>query len=176
VLNNEKVQIARDPSITNDDQVNMGLTFTYFAAGPCTSSDDALKSGIVVGLYAGSCGHLVGTGLKLDLDPFVVHTVGGKSYGTLFQSSPTVPAPETVSASITALATPAGACGQWALNVEVGGVYTPALGLGGGNPFALVLWKSDYQAYGCFNVNDAVVGNRIPPPTRKVSRRARGRK
>lgn len=173
MLNNEKVQIARDPNTTNDDQVNMGLTFTYYAAGSCTLSDDALRSGIVVGLYAGSCGHLVGNGLKLDLNPFVVHTVGAQTYGTLFQSSPTVPSPETVSASMTRLATPAGACGQWTLNVEVNGLYTPALGLGGGNPFALVLWNSDYEAYGCFNVSDAVVGNRIPPPTRRVSRRAR---
>jgi len=111
----------------------------------------------------------MGSGLQLDLNPFVVHTVSGQSYGTIFQS----PAPETVSARIAALSTPAGTCGQWTLDIEVGGVYTPALGLGGGNPFAIVLRKSDYTAYGCFNVSNAVVGNRIPPPTHKVSRAAR---
>lgn len=150
----------------------MNLTFTYIAAGTCNISDDALRSGVVVGLYAGSCSDLVGSGLKLNLNPFVVHTVAGQSSGTLFQSSPTVPAPETVSAKITALPTPAGKCGEWTLNVQVGGLYTPALGLGGGNPFALILSKSNYQAYNCFNVNDAIVGNQLTP-TREVSRRKR---
>jgi hypothetical protein len=154
----------------------MNLTFTYIPGGTCYSADDALHSGINVRLYAGTCGDLMGTGLKLDLSPFVVHTVGGQSYGTLLQSSPTVPSPEKVSAKIVALTTPAHTCGQWTLNVEVSGLNTPALGLGGGNPFALVLLNSNYKGYGCFNVNDAIVGNQIPTPARTVSRKARRKK
>ena len=38
-----------------------------------------------------------------------------------------------------ALPTPTGACGAWTLNLEVAGLDTPAMGLGGTGPFALVV-------------------------------------
>jgi hypothetical protein len=102
----------------------------------------------------------------------VVHTVNHESYGTLFQSSPTVPSPETVSARIVQLPTPGGTCGEWTLNIEVAGLDTAAIGLGGGNPFALVIEDGDKNE-GCFDVTNAIVGSQTPPPPHGVRRRVR---
>ena len=68
-------------------------------------------------------------------DPFVVHTVNHEQYGTLFESFGS--SGETVSARLVALPKPVGLCGQWTLNLEVAGLNTAAIGLGGGDPFAL---------------------------------------
>ncbi len=168
VLGSERVQIARS-SQANSDEVNMGLTFTHLLDPTCDAGDDALNSGIMVALYAGSCGGLAGPGLSLNLDPFVVHTVNHQSYGTIFQSF----APETVSARMVALPTPIDTCGKWTLNLEVAGLDTAALGLGGGNPFALVLTDSDLHGYGCFDINNAIVGSQIPTPGHGVRRGVR---
>jgi hypothetical protein len=170
-LNSEKIQIARS-SNPSSDQVNMALTFTHLPDLVCDAADDALHAGIMVQLFAGSCDDLMGTGLALNLNPFVVRTVAGKSYGTLFQKSPTVPSPETVSARIVTLATPEDTCGKWTLNVEVAGLNTGALGLGGTNPFALELTDSDLHGFGCFDITDAIVGSQIPTPS-KVRRGVR---
>jgi hypothetical protein len=90
----------------------------------------------------------------------------------LFQMSPTVPSPETVSVRIVQLATPEDTCGEWTLNIQVAGLDTAAIGLGGGNPFALVVEDGDKNE-GCFDIDNAVVGGQIPPPTHKVRRGAR---
>jgi len=179
----ERTQIARSTSGTSD-QVNLAFTFTGSGSpilddppsivGPhCDDGTEALN-GIDVDLFEGTCNDLATAtgGLLLDLSPFVVHTVRHESYGTLFQSSPTVPSPETVSARLVELPTPGGACGQWTLNVEVAGLDTEAIGLGGGNPFALVVEDGDKNV-GCFDVTNAIVGNQIPTPARKVRRGVR---
>ncbi len=68
-----------------------------------------------------------------------------------------------------------GTCGEWTLNLEVAGLDTAAIGLGGGNPFALVVEDGD-KNLGCFDVNNAIVGNQIPPPPgHSVRRRVRRR-
>jgi predicted outer membrane repeat protein len=180
VPGSERTQIARSTSGTSD-QVNMAFTFTdsgspflddILSMGPnCEMGNDALN-GIDVDLYEGTCNDLATAagGLLLDLSPFVVHTVNHQSYGTLFQSSPT--SPETVSARIAQLAKPLGTCGQWTINIEVAGLDTAAIGLGGGNPFALVVEDGDKNE-GCFDVNNAIVGNQIPTPIHKVRRGVR---
>jgi hypothetical protein len=170
VPNSEKVQIARSGN-PNSDQVKMAFTFidNGLPLPPnCNSGNNALN-GVKVDLFEGTCAHLPSTGLLLDLEPFVVHMIGGQKYGTLFQSSPTVPSPETVSARIVAQPTPAHACGEWSINIEVAGLNTAAIGLGGGNPFALVL-EDGNKNEGCFDVTNAIVGNQIPTPGHKVRR------
>ena len=118
-----------------------------------------------------------------------MRTVNHKQYGTLFQSF----GPETVSARMVALPTPAGACGAWTLNLEVDGLNTKsaALGLGGTGPFALVvsdlhgdmidvgtaaaltLNEIEGDATECFDITNAVVGNQIPTPGHGVRRGVR---
>ena len=170
----EKTQIVRSSS-TDADEVNLAFTFTDHGSPTsddllCDAGNDALN-GISVDLFQGTCASPPTGGLVLDLTPFVVHTVGSVSYGTILQSSPTVPSPETVSARIVQLETPDNTCGQWTLNIEVTGLDTAALGLTG-NPFALVLEDSDKNE-GCFDITNAIVGNQIDPPGRKVRRDVR---
>ena len=167
-LSSERVQIARS-SAPNSDQVNIGLTFTELGIPTCEAGQDALNDGFDLSLYEGTCAALPTNGLALTLNPFVVHTVNHQSYGTLFQSFP----PETVSARMVALPTPMDACGEWTLNLEVAGLDTPAIGLGGGNPFALVLSDLNLHAWACFDVNNAIVGNQIPTPAHSVRRGVR---
>jgi len=183
VPGSERTQIARSTGGTSD-QVNMAFTFIDNGSpilddppsivGPhCDDGTDALN-GIDVNLYGGTCAELATAtgGVLLDLSPFVVHTVNHESYGTLFQSSPTVPSPETVSARIVELSTPEGTCREWTLNVEVAGLDTAAIDLGGSNPFALVVEDGDKNE-GCFDVSNAIVGNQIPTPIHKVRRGVR---
>ena len=80
--------------------------------------------------------------------------------------------PKTVSGRIVTLPTPPETCGKWTLNLEVAGLATATLGLGGGNPFALLLTDSDHHGFGCFDITDAIVGSQIPTP-RKVRRGVR---
>ena len=189
----ERVQIARSATSSNSDKVNMAFTFIYNGDPDCDiptgGDEDALNSGVGVALFGGTCASLPANGLILYLDPFVVHTVNHEQYGTLFQQFGT----QTVSARMVALPTPAGACGAWTLNLEVAGLNTPAMGLGGSNPFALVVTDLDGDAkrFGvapaltladitgdaalCFDVNNAIVGNQTPPPPHGVRRRVRRR-
>jgi len=165
----EKVQIARSAT-PNTDKVNIGLTFIYNGDPDCDlgplGDEDALNNGFGIALIEGTCASLPASGLFLTLDPFVVHTVNHESYGTLFQ----VKGPEQVSARLLALPTPLGACGEWTLNLEVAGLNTPALGLGGGNPFAILI--SDLvDATQCFDVTNAIVGQQIPTPPHHPTRR-----
>ncbi|MGC2756447.1 hypothetical protein [Candidatus Binatus sp.] len=74
---------------------------------------------------------------------------------------------------MSALPTPAGSCGEWTLNLEVAGLDTSALGLGGSNPFALVLTDTDGDRAGCFDITNAIVGNQIPTPGHRVRRGVR---
>ena len=186
----ERVQIARS-SNSNSDMVNMGFTFTYNGDPDCDiptgGDEDALNSGVGVALFEGTCASLPASGLVLYLDPFVVHTVNHEQYGTLFQSFGT----ETVSARMVALPTPTNACGAWTLNLEVAGLDTSTIGLGGSGPFALVVTDlhGDIEDVGvemaltladitgdaalCFDVTNAVVGNQTPTPGHGVRRRVR---
>jgi hypothetical protein len=59
------------------------------------------------------------------------------------------------------------------LNLEVAGLDTETLGLGGTNPFALILESTDLHMYGCFDITNAIVGNQIDPPSRTVRREVR---
>ena len=187
----ERVQIARS-SATNSDQVNMAFTFIYNGDPDCDvptgGDEDALNSGVGVALFGGTCAALPSSGLILYLDPFSVHKVNKQQYGSLFQ----VLGNETVSARMVALPAPTGACGAWALNLEVAGLDTKAMGLGGTGPFALVVTDLDGDqlrvgiaaqaltladilgdAAGCFDITNAVVGNQIPTPGHGVRRRVR---
>jgi hypothetical protein len=180
-MKTERVQIARG-SAANTDQVNMGFTFTYNGDPDCDiptgGDEDALNSGVGAALFGGSCASLPSSGLILYLDPFQVRTVNHKQYGTLFQSF----GPETVSARMVALPPPTGACGSWTLNLEVAGLNTPAMGLGGpgSSPFALVISDlfGDEEEIGvaqaltladitgdataCFDITNVIAGNQIP--------------
>jgi predicted outer membrane repeat protein len=167
-LKSERIQIARSSGM-NADEVNMALTFITVPNPTCDSADDVLDNGLTVELFAGTCGATTGSGLTTDLDPFVVHTINTQKYGTFFGST----APETISARMVAMPTPAGACGEWTLNLEVAGLDTPALGLGGSNPFALELMDSDMHSFGCFDITNAIVGTQIDPPTKTVRREVR---
>jgi hypothetical protein len=164
----ERLQIARSTA-ANSDKVNTAFTFIYNGDPDCDiatgGDEDALNSGIGVALFEGTCANIPASGLILYLDPFQVRTVNHKQYGMLFQSF----GPETVSARMVALPTPAGACGAWTLNLEVAGLNTGALGLTGSNPFALLI--SDFvEAEACFDINNAIVGNQIPKPAPGVRR------
>jgi len=162
-LNSERVQIARSAS-ANSDEVNIGMTFTSNGDPDCDIDEDALNNGIKLSLFAGTCSALPATGLILNLDPFQVKVVNHQSYGTLFQSF----GPETVSARMVAI--PSTACGEWTLNLEVAGLDTAAIDLGGTNPFALVLTDEEGDGAGCFDITNAIVGNQIPVPVHTVRR------
>jgi len=167
-LNSERVQIARSGS-PNSDQVNIGITFTSNGDPDCDIDEDALNAGIRLTLSGGTCSSVPATGLALSLNPFVVKTVNHQSYGTLFQNFGS----ETVSARLVALRTPIGTCGQWTLNLEVAGLNTAALGLGGTNPFSLVLEDEQGEGANCFNITNAIVGNQIIVPGHTTRRGVR---
>ena len=186
VPGSEQTQIARPTTSSNSDQINTTFTFIDHGspildtAGPlplrCDAGNDALN-GINVDLFEGTCADL-GTatgGLLLDLTPFVKHTIGGHSYGTIFQSDPPdmlQQSGESVSARIVPLETPwEEVCGEWTIHIEVAGLDTATLGLGGSNPFALVVEDGDKNE-GCFDIDNAVVGSQLTPP-HKVRRGAR---
>ena len=162
--NSERLQIARGTT-PDSDQVNMAFTFIENGFPACDAGDDAFN-GITVVLRSGSCGAFDDAELVLGLAPWVVHTVNHESYGTFFGSVP----PATVSARMVELLTPAApACGEWTINIEVAGVDSASMGNG---PFALVLSNPDGDT-GCFDITNAIVGNQIPTPTRKVRRGVR---
>jgi hypothetical protein len=178
VLNNELVQVARG-STANTDKVNIAITFTSNGDDSCDlgpdGDEDALNDGVGVALVEGTCANLPASGLFLNLFPFVVHTVNHQQYGTLFQTSSTAAlqqSSEQVSARMVALPPPTGTCGKWTLNLEVSGLNTPAVGLGGGNPFALLI--TDFNdAESCFDITNAIVGSQTPPPPAGHRRRVR---
>jgi hypothetical protein len=169
VSGSERVQIARNTTTLDSDKVNIGLTFTYNGDPDCDLDEDALNFGFGIALVGGTCASIPNNGLFLGLSPFVVHTVNHESYGTFFD----VNGPEQISARLLALPTPVGTCGEWTLNLEVSGLNTPALGLGGGNPFAILIVDGN-DAEECFDVTNAIVGQQIPtPPPHSTRRRIR---
>ena len=176
-LNSERVQIAHGPT-TGTDKVNIGLTFTANGDPDCDlgpmGDEDALNFGFSVGLFQGTCASLPFNGLFLTLSPFVVHTINHQEYGTFYFRNGQF----TVSAKLVALPPPAGLCGKWTLNLEVGGLNTndPSVNLGGSNPFALLITDQAngiVDAESCFDVNNAIVGSQLPTPTHGVRRRVR---
>jgi hypothetical protein len=106
----------------------LNSSFIYDGDPDCDFDEDALNRGFLIGLVQGTCASLPNSPLFQELKPFVVHTVNHQSYWTPFFDN----GPETVSARLLALPMPMGACGAWTLNLEVAGLNTPALGLGGG--------------------------------------------
>jgi hypothetical protein len=165
-----RVQIVHGSGY-HSDQVNTVFTFTENGVPTCNlENQDALNDGFDLTLYEGECGGNITGGLSLSLTPFAVNTVNHQSYGTLFQSMP----PETVSARMLALPAPAApACGEWTLSLEVAGLNTNSLNLGGTNPFALVLSTVDGTYSECFDVTNALVGGQINKPTNTVRRGVR---
>jgi hypothetical protein len=141
----------------------MAVTFSHFG---CTPLDDLMEGSFF--LVKGSCADLASLGLQLPLGDFNVQVINHQAYGTLFETL--TPGPGTVSARIVQLKNPpAGSCGEFTLNVEVAGIDTATYGLTGGNPFALII--QDDLDTGCFDINNAVVGNQIPQPAVPVVRR-----
>ena len=168
VPNTERLQIARS-STPNSDQVNLSLSFTEPMIGPDCMGEDVLRDGLMVALYEGTCANMTSGPLSVDLNPFVVHTINHQTYGTFFDEV----ASETVSARMALLGMPANTCGEWSLNLEIGGLDTMALGLGGTNPFALVLTDDSGVVSGCFDIDNAIVGNQITLPAHGVRRGSR---
>ncbi len=173
-LNSHRVQIARNSNIANSDMVNIGMTFTANGDPDCDlgvgGDEDALNYGVGIGLFQGTCASLPYDGLFLVLSPFVVHTVNMEQYGTLYQTF----GPVTVSARMVAFPPQMGVCGEWTLNLEVGGLNTKSssVNLGGSNPFALLI-SDQYDVESCFDITNAIVGNQIPTPGHGVRRGVR---
>src|SRR5215472_10139580 len=94
VPGSEKTQIARPTTSMTSDQVNLGFTFVDLGSPTvgdstpvalhCDAGTDALN-GVSVDLFAGTCASPMSGGLILELTPFVVHSISGHSYGTIFQ-------------------------------------------------------------------------------------------
>ena len=156
----EHLQIARS-STANSDTVNLTLNFIEDEIDDtCVAGENALNDGLIVQLYEGTCASKTSGPLFANLSPFAVRKVNRQSYGTFFESIK----PETISARLVAVPPPpVWVCGEWSLNLEVAGVNTTAIGLGGGNPFALVLTDSSGVATGCIDIDNAIVGNQIDP-------------
>jgi hypothetical protein len=191
VPNSLKLQIARSTT-PNSDQVNAAFTFTFNGDPNCggpgampgmPEGDEDAFNGFDVSVFESTCAALPLHGLMLDLPPFQTHTVNHQKYGTVFETSSTATLQqpsEIVSARMIALHPPAGACGSWALNLEVSGLNTSdttTVNLPGGNPFALVVADFAGDASVCFDVTNAIVGNQPPPPppppVHRVRRRVR---
>jgi hypothetical protein len=166
VPNSEHLQIVHSSS-ANSDKVN--LTVTFIEEELLEADPNALDDGLVVQLYQGTCAAMTGGPLFVNLDPFTVRTVNHERYGTLSQ----LITPETVSARMVELTPPPLAFGEWTLNLEVTGLDTMELGIGGSNPFALVLTDESGLSAGCFTITNAIVGNQIPPPPHAVRRGVR---
>jgi hypothetical protein len=167
--NGRRVQLAKGAT-GSTDEVNMAFTFIDNGPGveseSCDNSNNALD-GLTVRLAPGSCADMTGAGLPLSLEPFEVQTINHQSYGTLFAKLS--PGPGTVSAKIVQLKTPAEACGEFSLNIEVAGIDSASYGLEG-NPFALIITDKAANS-GCFDIDNAIVGNQIPQPAVPVVRR-----
>ena len=166
IPNLERVQVVHSPA-PSSDMVNMAFTLEDSGnpTAPCDSGNDALN-GVGVGLFPGTCANPTGGELILGLAPFVAHTVNQVSYGTFFGSTST----GMVTARIVQISpTPAGACGEWSINIEVSD-FDASLFVS--NPFALVIEDLDGNAQ-CFDITNAIVGNQIPTPGHKVRRRVR---
>lgn len=158
----ERMQVARSTTPDSDD-LNFGVTFSE--SGACNPDEDALNGGINALVYPGTCADFVADTEVLDVDmTFTAHTVNHQSYGTFAQTTP-----NPVTAKIVTIEPASGDfCGEWTLNVEASGLDTTPLGNG---PIALVLQTPDALSMGCLDINNAIIGNQIPPPIIPVVRR-----
>jgi predicted outer membrane repeat protein len=170
VPNSERLQIVHSSSGAAD---TINTAFSFIDNGPgspgpgCDSGNNALN-GLEVFIEEGSCSALPDNFLFADLS-FVVNVVNHQSYGTSFGP---LDQGGTESARIVQLPTPAGACGEWTLNLELSGLDLADLNLSGTGPFALVLTDDDGNQ-GCFNITNAIVGGVIDPPKSTVRRGVR---
>jgi hypothetical protein len=175
VPKSERLQIVHSSS-PQSDMVN--TAFTFIDNGPpsppnCDTGDDNALNGIEVGIVDGTCATAsLNSGLFVILQ-FVPHVVNHQIYGTEFFFVPG-PFGGNVSARIVQLPPPAGACGEWTLNLELSGLNLALDGLTnpGPGPFALIIVDGDGNE-GCFDINNAIVGSQIPPPKHGVRRRVR---
>lgn len=175
VPNSERLQIVHSGS-PQSDQVN--TAFTFIDNGPpgppnCNTGDDDAISAVEVGIANGTCAEFSLNNAVLAGLEFVRHVVNHQTYGTDFFF---VPGPDggTASARIVQLPTPAGACGEWTLNLELAGLNLAQLGLTNPapGPFALIVLDADGNQ-GCFDINNAIVGSQIPKPSHSVRRGVR---
>ncbi|HEV2171717.1 MAG TPA: hypothetical protein VGR40_12255, partial [Candidatus Binatus sp.] len=181
------IQIVHVPNATNSDSANFNLTFTSFGEGDCDGGeDDAIASGITVELSSLTCeemicvagapcvlaGPIVEFPFDYDIDPFVAHTVGEAEYGNFFGLNPPDVGPGTVSARIVLLSRPVDGCGEWNLNVHATGLDLSSIT---SNPISLLLNDFDGSGPFCFDIDDAIIGNKISPAPvhRRGSRRTR---
>jgi hypothetical protein len=171
VPGSERLQLVHAGDMS--DQIN--TAFTFIDNGPgldtvaCDSGNDAFNF-LEVGIIQGTCADLPDSGLFAEMT-FATQVVNHETYGTDFYTL-TGPEGGTLSARMVALPTPAGSCGEWTLNLELSGLNLSEFGLTGTNPFALFVEDDDDNA-GCFDVNNAIVGGKIDPPTRTVRRGVR---
>ena len=171
VPGSERLQLLNAGDMS--DQIN--TAFTFIDNGPgltsaaCDAGNDAFNF-LYVGIIEGTCADLPDSGLFAEMD-FVTHVVNHQTYGTDYY---TVPGPTggILSARMVALPTPAGSCGEWTLNLELSELNLYEFGLTGSGPFALHIEDGDDNA-GCFDVNNAIVGAKIDPPSRSVRRGVR---
>jgi hypothetical protein len=173
VPGSERLQIVHVGDMS--DQIN--TAFTFIDNGPgldsetCDAGNDPFNS-IVVIISSGTCATLPNSYLLADMT-FVTHVVNHQTYGTDFFTE-TVSPGYTLSARMVALPTPADSCGEWTLNLELSDLTLDDFGLTGPGPgpFAIMLDDGDGNE-GCFDVDDAIVGGKIDPPSRSVRRGVR---
>jgi hypothetical protein len=171
VPGSERLQLVHAGDMS--DQIN--TNFTFIDNGPgldtaaCDTGDDAFTF-LDVGIIEGTCADLPDSGLFAEMR-FVTHVVNHETYGTDY-STTSGPAGGILSARMVALPTPAGSCGEFELNLELSGLNLNAFGLEGTNPFALYIQDDDGNS-GCFDIDNAIVGGKIDPPSRSVRRGVR---
>ena len=173
VTNSERLQLVHSGA-SQSDAIN--TAFTFIDNGPglmsppaCDAGNDALNF-LEVQIFEGSCDDLPFTGFNANMS-FVQHTVNHENYGTDF-STTAGPAGFTLSARMVQLPTPANACGEFTLNLELSALSLAKFDLTGSNPFALILTDGDGNQ-GCFDIANAIVGNLIPTPAHGVRRAVR---
>jgi hypothetical protein len=171
VPGSERLQLVHAGDMS--DQIN--TNFTFIDNGPgfdtvaCDSGNDPFN-GLVVIISSGTCADLPDSFLFAQMT-FVQHVVNHETYGTDFFTEPG-PDGFTLSARMVALPTPAGSCGEFELNLELSGLTLSEFGLSGSNPFSIMLDDGDGNQ-GCFDVDNAIVGDKIDPPARSVRRGVR---
>jgi hypothetical protein len=174
VSGSERLQIVHSTG-SMSDQINTAFTFIDNGPGASsTSCDDSNDAFDFLELFVveGSCSALPDSGLLTTMS-FTTATVNHETYGTDFF---TVTGADgyTLSARMVALPPPAGACGEWTLNLELSKLSLAEFDLTGSGPgpFALILVDGDGNR-GCFDIDNAIVGGAVDPPTRSVRRGVR---
>jgi hypothetical protein len=171
VPGSERLQLLNAGDMS--DQIN--TAFTFIDNGPgltsvaCDTGNDAFNF-LYIGIIEGTCADLPDSGLFAVM-AFVTHVVNHETYGTDYYTV-AGPAGGALSARMVELPTPAGSCGEWTLNLELSELNLSEFGLTGSGPFALYIDDGDGNA-GCFDVDNAVVGAKIDPPSRSVRRGVR---